>query len=130
MDPYNVYLCNKEITHHVIVSYYGAIYSDFLEKFVQAGSSQPLNERHNREIRKPNVAQEVIPSLLKPCSCGGRFIFEWSQFCRTCVTQKVFDDVGVSIDRGALTSDDVWVGNVVEQIRSLASTWEVNLDTE
>lgn len=129
MDSYTVYLCSKEMTHYLVVSDYGPL-SDLLEKFSTASREQSIEVRHHRELRVPDVSTELIPKLLKPCDCGGRFVRQWGEFCRSCVTQGVFDSVGTAIQNGALSRDDFWVDDVIKQIKSLANTWEIDLEAE
>ena len=128
MDPFNVYLCELDQEHFVIVDYYSdTVYYDFISKIVEASMSQPLSQRVHREVRVPDVAGEVIPKLLRHCSCGGRYLSEWSLTCRPCAPQALRDRVLERFSNSPPFEQDIWIEEVEETLKKIARAWDIDL---
>ena len=127
MDPFNVYLCELDQEHFMIVDYHDRVYYDFLSKIVEAGMSQPLSQRVHREVRTPDVAEEIIPKLLRNCSCGGGYLSEWSRTCRPCAPRSLRDRVLERFSNSPPFEQDIWIGDVEETLKKIARAWDIDL---
>ena len=121
-DDFEVYICERDDSHYVILGYYTSIYG-LISKIVQAQMAQTIEERKDLKRRIPEID---IPKLLNACACGGRYSLEWSDICRNCLTPQVCTSIEGAVEKECM-QDSVWTADARNQIEEFAEQWGIDL---